>query len=296
MKKLLFTGCGTALVTPMTSDGAVNEAEFERLVEYQIVQGADALIVCGTTGESATLSDEEHKRLFRKAVDVAQKRVPIIAGTGTNDTAHTIWRSYSAAECGADGLLMVTPYYNKTSQKGLVAHYRAVLEQVPLPTIVYNVPSRTGMNIEPKTARQLADLEWVCGMKEASGNTAQAAQIAALCQDKLPLYSGNDSDTLALLSLGGKGVISVVSNLIPAKIHNLCTAWQNGDTDIARLIQLALVELCDAMFCEVNPIPVKYAMTRMGWSVGDCRLPLYRIGEEKKQKIDRALQMFELIS
>lgn len=295
MKRCLFTGCGTALITPMTPTGSIDETEFSRLIEHQIEQGVDALIVCGTTGESATLTDAEHERLFRRAVAVAAKRVPVIAGTGSNDTAHAVHRSQMAAECGADGLLLVTPYYNKTSQNGLVEHFSAITEEAKIPAIVYNVPSRTGMNIEPTTAKELARNEWICGIKEASGSTAQAVRIAALCGDDLPLYSGNDSDILSMLALGGKGVISVVSNLLPAAVHRLCKVWQRGEVLHAQKLQLALSPLVDALFSEVNPVPVKYAMQRIGWSAGECRMPLWKLSESKKQMIDELLQRYELI-
>ena len=295
MKRCLFTGCGTALITPMTQSGKIDEGEFERLIDWQIEQGADALVVCGTTGESATLTDEEHERLFRRAISTAKKRVPVIAGTGANDTAHAVRRSCMAADCGADGLLLVTPYYNKTTQKGLVEHFKTITNQARLPAIVYNVPSRTGMNIEPRTAKELAENEWICGIKEASGSTAQAVRIAALCGDDLPLYSGNDSDILSMLALGGKGVISVVSNLMPAAAHRLCAAWEQGDFLHARKLQLSLSPLVDALFSEVNPIPIKYAMQRTGWVSGRCRLPLVELSEAKKQAIDELLMRYELI-
>lgn len=295
MKRPLFYGCGTALVTPMRSNGTIDYVEFEHLVERQIRRGADALIVCGTTGESATLTDAEHGELFRIAVGTAGKRVPVIAGTGSNDTAHAVRRSLLAAECGADGLLLVTPYYNKTNQEGLVRHFTAITAAAQLPAILYNVPSRTGMSIEPATAQRLAADPYVCGIKEASGNTAQAARIAALCGEELPLYSGNDNDTLALLALGGQGVISVASNLMPQAFHDLCAAWQCGDVREARQLQLWLLPLCDALFCDVNPLPVKYAMERLGWAAGTCRPPLYDLPDEKKHKINQVLQQYQLI-
>ncbi len=295
MKKPLFTGCGTALITPMYPDGRVNYSEFERLAEAQIQSGVDALVVCGTTGESATLTDEEHCELFRRAVQVTRKRVPVIAGTGSNNTAHAIQRSKAAAACGVDGLLLVTPYYNKTNQNGLVCHFNAIVDAVSLPAIVYNVPSRTGVNIEPTTAKRLAEDPRICGIKEASGNMAQSLRILSQCGEDLPLYSGNDGDTLPLLALGGVGVISVVSNLLPAEMHALCAAWQKGDYRKARELQYALQPLCEALFSDVNPMPVKYAMERIGWSAGLCRPPLYDLELEKKNKLDAVLRQYELI-
>ena len=295
MKRPLFYGCGTALVTPMREDGSVDYGEFERLVEDQIQRGADALIVCGTTGESPTLNDEEKIELFKVAVSAAQKRVPVIAGTGSNDTAHTVRLSQKAANCGADGLLLVTPYYNKTNENGLAAHYLAITEAVQIPAIVYNVPSRTGVNLTPAVAQKLAADPWICGIKEASGNTAQAVRIAALCGEDLPLYAGNDNDTLALLALGGYGVISVVSNLLPEKVHTLCKVWRSGELARAREIQLELSFWSEALFSDVNPIPIKYAMQRAGWNVGRGRLPLCEATYSAKAKVDEILLRYELI-
>lgn len=295
MKNPLFYGSGTALITPMDAEGHVSYGEFERLADDQIRRGADALIVCGTTGESATLTDEEHCQLFRCAANAACGRVPVIAGTGCNDTAHTIRLSEQAARCGADGLLLVTPYYNKTNQEGLVRHFTAVVNTVQIPAIVYNVPSRTGVDIAPQTAQRLSENKWIAGIKEASGSAAKAARICGQCGDVLPLYSGNDTDTLAFLALGGIGVISVAANLMPEMLHQLCAAWTHGDLDMARRLQLRLMPLCDALFCDINPMPVKYAMQQIGWRAGSCRLPLCEPEEEKKEQIDAVLHQFELI-
>ena len=295
MKRPVFTGSGTALITPMNLDGSVNYDEFERLADEQIRRGTDALVVCGTTGESATLSDEEHLQLFRCAASAACRRVPVIAGTGSNDTAHTIRLSQAAACCGVDGLLLVTPYYNKTNAEGLVRHFTAVANAVQLPVIVYNVPSRTGMSLTAETAQKLAENPWIFGIKEASGSTAQAMRIRCLCGAKLPLYAGNDTDILSVLALGGSGVISVAANLVPELVHRLCAAWQHGDSAMAQRLQFQLAPLCDALFCDVNPMPVKYAMQRIGWKAGPCRLPLYEPSAEKKESIDTVLRNFELI-
>lgn len=295
MKHPVFTGSGVALITPMYPDGRVNYTEFERLVEEQIRCGTDALVVCGTTGESATLSDEEHLQLFRCAVEAAKHRVPVIAGTGSNDTAHAARLSQAAAHCGVDGLLAVTPYYNKTNTEGLVHHFAAIAEAAQLPVILYNVPSRTGMSLTAETAQRLAENPWICGIKEASGIAAQSMRIRSLCGTELPLYAGNDTDILSTLALGGSGVISVAANLVPETVHQLCAAWQQGDLVAAQRLQLWMAPLCDVLFCDVNPIPVKYAMQKIGWDAGPCRLPLYEPSAEKKTQIDRVLRIFELI-
>lgn len=295
MKKPLFYGSGTALITPMDTEGHIDYNEFERLADDQVRRGTDALIVCGTTGESATLTDEEHCQLFRCAASAACRRIPVIAGTGCNDTAHTIRLSEQAARSGADGLLLVTPYYNKTNQEGLIRHFTTIVNAVQVPAIVYNVPSRTGVDMTPQTAKKLSENKWIAGIKEASGSAAQAARIRSLCGDALPLYSGNDTDTLAFLALGGIGVISVAANLAPEKLHRLCAAWMGGDLAMAQRLQLYLTPLFDALFCDVNPMPVKYAMQQAGWRAGYCRLPLCELNGEKKKQIDTILRLFELI-
>ena len=295
MKKPLFTGSGVAIITPMYEDGSVNFDELARLVDDQIVHGTDAIIICGTTGECSTLTDEEHLACIEIAVKTANHRVPVIAGTGSNDTDHGCGMSHKAAELGADGVLLVTPYYNKTSQAGLVAHFTAMVEAAGIPAILYNVPSRTGVNIAPETAKELSKNPLINGIKEASGNISQVAKIAALCGDDLVLYSGNDDQVLPLLAFGGKGVISVVSNIAPQAVHDCCQAWFDGDVQKARALQLKLIPLCDAMFCDVNPIPVKYAMNRIGWAAGECRLPLVEPDAKKKKQIDEALKAFSLL-
>ena len=295
MKKPVFTGAAVAIITPMNADGSVNFEELGRIIDDQIAHGTDAIVICGTTGESPTLSDEEHTACIRYAVKQAAGRVPVIAGTGSNDTKYAIWLSQQAQADGADALLLVTPYYNKTSQAGLVAHYTAIANAVNLPCILYNVPSRTGCNLTPASLAQLAKLPNINAVKEASGNISQVAEIAAACGTELNIYSGNDDQIVPLLALGGKGVISVVSNVKPELVHNCCKAWFDGDTAKARELQLEMLPLCDALFCEVNPIPVKYAMNVLGWEAGECRLPLVEPGDAHKEQIEQALQAAGLI-
>ena len=295
MKNPVFTGAGVAIITPMNADGSVNFEELGRIIDDQIAHGTDAIVICGTTGESPTLSDEEHTACIRYAVKQAAGRVPVIAGTGSNDTKYAIWLSQQAQADGADALLLVTPYYNKTTQAGLVAHFTAMAEAGSIPVILYNVPSRTGLNITPETALELSRNPLINGIKEASGNISQVAKIAQLCGDELNIYSGNDDQVVPLLSLGGKGVISVVSNVKPELVHNCCKAWFEGDTKTACKLQLEILPLADALFCEVNPIPVKYAMNVLGWEAGSCRLPLVEPSDAHKEKIEQALEAEGLI-
>ena len=289
MKNPVFTGAAVAIITPMYEDGSVNFDELGRIIEDQIARGTDAVVICGTTGECSTMTDEEQLAAIKFTVDTVNHRVPVIAGTGSNDTKYAIWLSQQAQADGADALLLVTPYYNKTSQAGLVAHFTAMAEAGGIPVILYNVPSRTGLNIAPETALELSKHPLINGLKEASGNISQVAKIAQLCGDDLNLYSGNDDQVVPLLSLGGKGVISVVSNVKPELVHNCCKAWFEGDTARACALQLEMLPLCEALFCEVNPIPVKYAMNVLGWNAGECRLPLVEPSDEHKTKIEQAL-------
>lgn len=295
MKKPVFTGAGVAIVTPMHEDGSINFEELGRILEDQIARGTDAIIICGTTGECSTMVDAEQLAAIKFTVDTVAHRVPVIAGAGSNDTAHGCALAKGAADCGADALLMVTPYYNKTSQAGLVAHFTAMAEAGGIPVILYNVPSRTGVNIAPETAKKLSAHPLINGIKEASGNISQVAKIATLCGDELNLYSGNDDQVVPLLSLGGKGVISVVSNVAPTLVHDCCAAWFAGDTAKARALQLEMLPLSDALFCDVNPIPVKYAMNLLGWKAGKCRLPLVEPDDNKKAMIERALRSAGLL-
>ena len=295
MKNPVFTGAAVAIITPMYEDGSINFDELGRIIDDQIDNGTDAIVICGTTGEAATLTDEEHIATIGTAVKAAAGRVPVVAGTGANDTAHSLRLATAARDLGADALLLVTPYYNKTSQAGLVAHFTAMAEAGGIPVILYNVPSRTGLNITPETALELSRNPLINGIKEASGNISQVAKIAQLCGDELNIYSGNDDQVVPLLSLGGKGVISVVSNVKPELVHACCKAWFEGDTKKACQLQLEMLPLADALFCEVNPIPVKYAMNVLGWNAGACRLPLVEPSDAHKEKIEQALAAEGLI-
>ena len=295
MKRPVFTGAAVAIITPMNTDGSVNYDELGRIIDDQIAHSTDAIVICGTTGESPTLTDEEHTECIRYTVKKAAGRVPVIAGTGSNDTKYAIWLSQQAEADGADALLLVTPYYNKTSQAGLLAHYTAIADAVHIPCILYNVPSRTGCNLTPATLAELAKHPNINAVKEASGNISHVAEIAAACGDSLNIYSGNDDQIVPLLALGGKGVISVVSNVKPELVHNCCKAFFDGDTAKARELQLEMLPLADALFCEVNPIPVKYAMNVLGWEAGECRLPLVEPSEAHKEQIEKALRAEGLI-
>ena len=295
MKKVIFTGSGVAIVTPMKPDGQVDFEELGRVIEFQIENGTDSIVICGTTDESATLKDGEHLECIRCAVETTAGRVPVIAGTGSNDTAHAVEMSREAAALGADAVLLVTPYYNKTSQAGLVKHFNTIVDAAGLPAILYNVPSRTGINIQPETALELSKNPLICGIKEASGNISQIAQMAALCGDELPLYSGNDDQVVPLLSLGGKGVISVVANIDPARMHRMCQLWFEGKTAESARLQLESMGLCKAMFCDVNPIPVKAAMNMMGWNAGPCRLPLAPLSQEHEAFVTAQLHSAGLL-
>jgi 4-hydroxy-tetrahydrodipicolinate synthase len=290
MKQPIFTGSAVAVITPMYDDGSINFDELGRILEDQIARGTDAIVICGTTGECSTLTDEEQLAAIKFTVDTVAHRVPVVAGAGSNDTDHGCALAKGSAACGADALLLVTPYYNKTNQAGLVAHFTAMAEAGGIPVILYNVPSRTGMNLLPETVKELSEHPLINGVKEASGNISQVAKIAALCGDDINIYSGNDDQIVPLLSLGGKGVISVVANVAPELVHNCCKAWQDGDAARACALQLEMLPLCDAMFCDVNPIPVKYAMNALGWKAGECRLPLVEPSEQKMDDIDEALR------
>ena len=296
MKKPVFTGAAVAIITPMRADGSVDYEELGRIIDDQIDNGTDAIVICGTTGESPTMTDEEHTACIRYAVKKTAGRVPVIAGTGSNDTKYAIWLSRQAQADGADALLLVTPYYNKTSQAGLIAHYTAIADAVDLPCILYNVPSRTGCNLTAASLKQLAKHPNINAVKEASGNISQVAEIAAACGEELNLYSGNDDQIVPLLALGGKGVISVLSNVAPRYTHDICAKWFAGDTAGSLAMQLAALPLCKALFADVNPIPVKWAMNRLGWHAGACRLPLVDPDEAVQAQLDSALRAFGLLS
>ena len=289
MKKPVFTGAAVAIITPMNADGTVNFEEFGRIIEDQIAGHTDAIVVCGTTGESATMPDEEHLSVIDYCVKKVNHRIPVIAGTGSNDTAHGIRLTQNAEKLGVDAVLLVTPYYNKTSQQGLITHFTALANATSLPCILYNVPSRTGVNIQPETAYELSKIANINAIKEASGNISQVAKIAHLCGDALNIYSGNDDQIVPLLALGGKGVISVLSNVAPRETHEVCQNWFDGNPAASLAMQLKYLPLCEALFCEVNPIPVKYAMNLLGYKAGSCRLPLVDPNEANKERIRGAL-------
>lgn len=294
MKNTIFKGCGTAIATPFTEDG-VNFEEFGKLLEDQIEAGVDAIIVCGTTGESATMSEKEKKETIKFAIDKIAKRTKVVIGTGSNNTKSAIEMSKYAEESGADALLVVTPYYNKTTQKGLVAHFKAIAESVSLPIIMYSVVSRTGVNITPETCLELSKVDNIVAIKEASGNISQVAKIAALCGDNLDIYSGNDDQIIPVLSLGGKGVISVLSNVMPKYTHDMTYKYFNGEVEEATKMQLDVIDLIDALFSEVNPIPVKYALNLMGYNFGKPRMPLIELSDSNKEKMKEIMKKHNLI-
>lgn len=291
----IFTGAGTALVTPMNADGSVNFPKMKELIEFQITNGIDALIICGTTGEASTMSDDVQVECVRFAKEVAAGRCPIIAGAGSNDTAHCIELAQACEKAGADGVLLVTPYYNKATQKGLILHYTAIANSINIPIILYNVPGRTGCNLAPKTVYELSKVENIVAVKEASGNLSQVAEIAALCGPDFDIYSGNDDQILPVLSLGGKGVISVLSNVAPKETHDMVMNYLNGDTKAATKLQLDAIELIGALFCEVNPIPVKAALNLMGYEVGSCKLPLCDMEPKNLETLRTAMTNYGLL-
>lgn len=291
----LFTGSGVALVTPFTADNQVNYNKLGELIEWHIHHKTDALIVCGTTGEAPTLRDEEHVAIIEYAVKLSNKRIPIIAGTGSNFTDHAIEMSIAAEKAGADAVLCVTPYYNKATQKGLVKHFYAIADAIQIPMILYSVPGRTGVNIEPQTVLELSKHPMIQGLKEATGNIAQVAEIARLIPENFMLYSGNDDMIVPLLSLGGHGVITVLGNILPEETHNMVDLYLKGDTKGALKLQLDTKPLTDALFCEVNPIPVKTALNLMGKGVGELRAPLYEMEPVHVERLKKELASMKLI-
>ncbi len=295
MKKRIFTGAATALVTPMFEDGSVNYAALETIIEDQIKGGIDALVICGTTGEAATLDTEEHIKVIEEAAKITNGRVPIIAGTGSNDTAYSVELSNMALKAGADALLLVTPYYNKTSQAGLIAHYNYIADRVDAPIILYNVPSRTGVNILPETYAELAKHKNIIAAKEANGDISSVIKTKALCGDNLDIYSGNDDQIVPILSVGGIGVISVLSNVAPKETHDMCQAFFDNDTKKAMDLQIKYIDLINALFSDVNPIPVKEAMNIMGMNLGPCRLPLVSMSDAKREALKNELKKVDLI-
>lgn len=284
MKNTIFKGVATAIITPF-KNGEVDYESFAKLIEWQIQEGVNAIVAAGTTGEGSTLTDEEHKAVIKFCVDQVNGRIPVIAGTGSNNTSYAIELTKYACEVGADAMLLVTPYYNKATQNGLIASFTAIADASTKPCILYNVPSRTGCNIQPATVAKLAEHENIVAIKEASGNISQIAQIAALCGDKIDIYSGNDDQIVPILSLGGKGVISVLSNVMPKETVAMCNNYFNGKTSEATQLQLKLLSLVDALFCEVNPIPVKAGLAAMGFCDNDLRLPLTKMESANEEKL-----------
>lgn len=296
MKELLFTGAGTALITPFDKDGNVLWEELSRLIEFQITEGIDAIIACGTTGEAATMTAEEHLQTIRFIIEQVKGRVPVIAGTGSNDTRFCVELSLKAKEAGADGLLLVTPYYNKTSQKGLEESFSYIANSVKMPCMLYNVPSRTGCNILPATYQKLSKNPYIVAVKEANGDTAAAARTMALCGDDLTIYSGEDNQALPIMALGGKGVISVFSNALPRQLHEMTTALLENDLAAAREMNAEYLDLMDGFFMDVNPIPIKEALYQMGRiSTNHCRMPLTTMTESNREKMTALLKKHKLV-
>ena len=295
MKNIIFKGSGVAIVTPMNKDGSINYKEFEKLIEYQIKNNTDAIIVCGTTGESATMTREEHNEVIKFAIDAVKGRIPIIAGTGSNNTRLALELSLEAQELGADGLLIVTPYYNKTSQTGLINHYNYIADRVNLPIILYNVPSRTGCNIKPETYIELSKHANIVATKEANGDLSSIAQTMSLCGNELNMYSGCDDQTLPILSLGGIGVISVFANICPNLSHELTSKYFSGNINESKNIQLKYLKLMNALFLDVNPIPVKAALNIMGFDCGRCRIPLDDMQKLDFEKLKSIMKDYNLI-
>lgn len=289
----IFTGAGVAIVTPFQENGEINYDKLDELIDYHCENGTDSIIICGTTGESATMTEEEHMECVKFAIERTKKRIPVIAGTGSNCTRTAVEMSREAAENGADGLLVVTPYYNKATQQGLIAHYTAVAKEAKAPIIMYSVASRTGCNIEPATVAELVkNVDNIVGVKEASGNISQVAKIMAMTDGNIDLYSGNDDQIVPILSLGGKGVISVLSNVAPKETHDICELFLKGETKASAELQLKAIPLVEQLFCEVNPIPVKKAMKLMGYDCGPLRMPLTELTPEHEKSLAKAMKDF----
>lgn len=296
MKKCVFKGVATAIVTPLNQDGSINYDCFKKLIDFQIDSGVDAIVVCGTTGEASTLTHKEHLHVVEFCCRYVNGRVCVIAGSGSNDTTHAVEQSKKCCECGADALLVVTPYYNKTTQAGLVKHYNVIADAADKPIIVYNVPSRTGLNILPETYLKLSEHENIVGTKEANGNIAAVAKTAKLCKENLAIYSGNDDMILPILALGGLGAVSVLSNIAPQAVKTICESFFNGETNKSRDAQLEYIDLINALFCEVNPMPVKFALNLMGYDVGPCRMPLTDLHPESIKLLAGELERRGLLS
>lgn len=292
----IFTGAGVAIITPFHEDGTVNYEKFADLIEYQIAHKTDAIIVCGTTGEASTLSHEEHLDVIKYCVEKVNGRIPVIAGTGSNSTETAVYLSKEAQRHGVDGLLLVTPYYNKATQKGLFEHFKTIAESVNIPILLYNIPGRSGVNLAPETTVRLCtQVENIVGVKEASGNISQIAKLMSIADGKVDLYSGNDDQIVPILSLGGKGVISVLSNVAPCETHDICEMYFNGDVEGSAKLQLRAIELIDALFCEVNPIPVKKAVSLMGIEAGPLRMPLTEMEPANAEKLANAMKKFGIL-
>ena len=289
----IFTEAGVAIIMPFHEDGSINYDQLKKLVDYHCENGTDSIVICGTTGESATMTEEEHLECIKRTIDFTAGRIPVIAGTGSNCTATAVELSREAAKAGADGLLVVTPYYNKATQKGLIEHYKAIAREADAPIIMYSVASRTGCNIEPATVAALVkEVDNIVGVKEASGNISQVAKIMQLTQGDIDLYSGNDDQIVPILALGGKGVISVLSNVAPRETHEICAKFFAGDIAGSRELQLKAIPLINALFSEVNPIPVKKAVSLMGMEAGGLRMPLTEMEEANAQKLAQAMRAF----
>lgn len=290
MKNTIFTGAAVAITTPFNLDGSINYEGLGKNIDYQIDNGTDAIVICGTTGESSTMSDAEHRECIKFAIDYTNHRIPVIAGTGSNDTRYAIELSVEAEKLGADGLLLVTPYYNKTTQAGLLDHFTIIANSVKTPIILYNIPGRTGMNITVETMEKLAHHKNIVALKEASGNISYTAQVAAACGDLIDIYSGNDDMIVPIMSLGGKGVISVLSNILPKETHEITQLCLENNFKKAGELQLKYLELINSLFCEVNPIPVKEAMNQLGMPAGACRMPLTKMTADNLARLLSAMQ------
>ena len=291
----IFKGSAVAIITPFTSNNKVNYEKLKELIEWQIEEKTDAIVICGTTGEASTMSKEEKEKTIKFTVDIVNKRIPVIAGTGSNNTEASIEMSKYAESVGVDGLLLITPYYNKTNSKGLFKHYEAINNEVSTPIILYNVPSRTNMNITPTTLLRLTQLNNVVAIKEASGDLSQVAKMKALCGDKIDIYSGNDDQIVPIMSLGGIGVISVAANIIPKTMHDMCQFYLDGNCSDATTLQLKYLNLINDLFIETNPIPVKTAMNIMGMNVGKLRLPLYKMDTKNEETLVNTLKKYNLV-
>ncbi len=295
MKNTIFTGAGVAIITPFNPDGSIDFEGLGTLIDYQIENGTDAIIICGTTGESSTMTEEEHLSCIRYAVERTAHRVPVIAGTRSNDTRTAIELSVEAEKIGADGLLMVTPYYNKTTQAGLVAHFTMIANSVNIPIILYNIPGRTGMGFTVESLKELSNHKNIVAVKEASGNISYAAQVAAACGDKLDIYSGNDDMIVPMMALGAKGVISVLSNILPQETHDMCQYCLDNNFQPAIEMQIKYLDLINSLFCEVNPIPIKEAMNLLGYAAGSCRMPLTKMSSDNVARLMASLQKLGML-